>query len=124
MHTNNHDNYRMETDMKRTIEIPDDIFAILMDIGDKMRLPPELTIEERCEFAIDALANSYDSAMPSRPEVMKEHEPLDMHMAINKALNPDISMEFTRDPKPMEELEADSRDVYAFKLEAETTEPN
>ena len=94
--------------MKRTIEIPDDICAILMDICDKMRLSPELTIEERCEFAIDALANSYDSAMPSRPEVMKEHEPLDMHIAVNKALNPDISMEFTRDPKPMEDKEGEN----------------
>jgi hypothetical protein len=114
----------METDMKMHIEIPDDIRNILLDICEKMRLPPELTIEERCEFAIDALANSYDSAMPSKPEVMKEHEPLDMHTAINKALNPDISMEFTRDPKPMEELEADRMDAYFFKLEAETTDPN
>lgn len=94
--------------MKMHIEIPDDIRSILLDICEKMRLPPELTIEEKMEFAIDALANSYDSAMPSRPEVMKEHEPLDMHMAINSALNPDISMEFTHDPKPMEDKDGES----------------
>ena len=89
--------------MKMHIEIPDDIRSILLDICEKMRLPPELTIEEKMEFAIDALANSYDSAMPSRPEVLKEHEPIDMQHAINTALNPNIGVEFTHNPVPMED---------------------
>ncbi len=101
--------------MKRTIEIPDDICSILMDICDKMRVPPELSIDERCEFAIDALANSYDSQVPSKPSVLKEHEPMNMEQAINTALNPNIGMEFTHDPKPMLDLD---------KFEACATDPN
>lgn len=94
--------------MKRIIEIPNDICVILMDICDKMRVPPELTIEERIEFAIDALANSYDSQMPSKPSALMEHEPMNMEHAINTALNPNIGMEFTHDPKPMEIKEGEN----------------
>ena len=104
--------------MKRTIEIPDDICDILMDICSKMRIPATLTIEERCEFAIDALANSYDAAMPVRAEQLKEHTELNMEQAINTALNPNIGMEFTRDPKPMEVM--DERD----QMELNAADPN
>ena len=94
--------------MKRTIEIPDDICDILMNICTAMRIPAELTMEECLEFAIDALANSYDAAMPVRTDVLKERSELNMEQAINTALNPNIGMEFTHINVPMEVKEGEN----------------
>lgn len=80
--------------MKRELEIPHDIEIILLNIADAMRVPSDMSIVERLEISIDALANSYDSSVPTAADSLKEHKPLDMTAAVHSALNVDISVPY------------------------------
>ena len=77
------------------IDLSDDARIILLSVADRLGLPPDLTNEdEQISMAIEALANSVDTAM--EVAVMDDGKPLQMQEALNAILNPHIGTEFVQ----------------------------
>lgn len=77
------------------LDLSDEIVTILMQVADQIGIPPEVEkVEERLELAIDAMANSVDSA--TEVATRADGTPLQMQAALDAILNPDISSSFTQ----------------------------
>jgi len=90
------------------ITLSEDTAQILFGLGQKMRIPPELSQDETLELIIDALANSLDTQMDIA--TTNVGNPIAMQEAIDAILNPDISTDFVQP-----ETEPMIRDVFDFK---------
>lgn len=90
------------------ITLSDDTAQILFVLGQRMRIPVELSQDETLELIIDALANSLDTQM----EVATTNvgNPIAMQEAIDAILNPDISTEFVQP-----NTEAPIKEEFNFK---------
>jgi len=90
------------------ITLSEDTAQILFGLGQKMRLPAELSQDETLELIIDAIANSLDTQMDVATS--NTGNPIAMQEAIDAILNPDISTEFVQpNTEPM------TKDVFDFK---------
>jgi hypothetical protein len=77
-----------------SIDLSDDTVNILVAISESLGLPPELSLDERLAFTIDAIANSIDSTHEVDTEA--EGQPLQMQEALETILNPHIGSSYTK----------------------------
>ena len=77
-----------------TINISDDVRSILLNVADRLGLPPDIEEDEQLSIAIDAIANSIDTAMEVATSA--EGTPLQMQDALEAVLNPHIGTVFVQ----------------------------